>query len=376
MSRRRSDGSMRKAKVVLVGNYPPPWGGISVHVQELRDRLRAEGARVEVLAVGGAPREEKGITTVGNPVSLAGALASYAARGYLAHVHISGHTTKSWLIALAAGIARTPLAPAPILTLHSGLVPNYLAVSDRRRRLVRTAAAGFGRIIAVNPVLAKRLEEIGVNRRRITIAPAFFPEMLAPGTPPPELLRVRAKFRPLLSAAVTASPLYGSKVLLQALALLSHRFPEAGAALFGPESDGGAVRAMAKRYGVEDRVHFLGQLGRPASLAVMLSSDVFVRPTYADGDALSVREALALGRPVVASAVGFRPEGTVTFRTGDPLALADVLGEVLSERRPVEVPALRTDAVFRVYRRVLGIEEKARTPEETQVAGAAAAVEA
>src|SRR5690606_38501872 len=157
----QAGGSLAKARVVLVGNYPPPWGGISVHVQELRERLRAEGARVEVLALGKRRPGEAGVTSASHPLALAGALARFAARGYLAHVHSSGHSATSWLIALAAGLARTPLAPAPLLTLHSGLVPNYLAVNERRRKLVRIAAAGFGRIIAVNPVLAEALTDVG-----------------------------------------------------------------------------------------------------------------------------------------------------------------------------------------------------------------------
>ena len=44
---------------------------------------------------------------------------------------------------------------------------------------------------------------------------------------------------------------------------------------------------------------------------------LFLRPTYFDGDSLSVREALALGVPVVASATDFRPDGVITFRIGD-----------------------------------------------------------
>ena len=46
-------------------------------------------------------------------------------------------------------------------------------------------------------------------------------------------------------------------------------------------------------------------------------SDVFVRPTFMDGDAISVREAGTLGVPVVASNVGTRPEGTVLFEVGN-----------------------------------------------------------
>jgi glycogen synthase len=57
--------------------------------------------------------------------------------------------------------------------------------------------------------------------------------------------------------------------------------------------------------------------------------DAFVRPTTADGDSVSVREALALGVPCVASDVAPRPAGTVTFPSGDARALVEALSQAL-----------------------------------------------
>jgi glycosyltransferase involved in cell wall biosynthesis len=57
----------------------------------------------------------------------------------------------------------------------------------------------------------------------------------------------------------------------------------------------------------------------------MRRSHVFVRATLEDGDSISVREALALGVPVVASRVGTRPPGTILFHPGD---VEDMLSKV------------------------------------------------
>jgi glycosyltransferase involved in cell wall biosynthesis len=46
-------------------------------------------------------------------------------------------------------------------------------------------------------------------------------------------------------------------------------------------------------------------------------SDIFLRPTRSDGDANSIREALYLGVPVIASDCVERPDQVLTFRTGD-----------------------------------------------------------
>ena len=58
-----------------------------------------------------------------------------------------------------------------------------------------------------------------------------------------------------------------------------------------------------------------------------------VRSTFADGDAITVREALDLGVPVVASDTDFRPAGVVLFRKGDAVDLLEKLTEVLATPR-------------------------------------------
>jgi glycosyltransferase involved in cell wall biosynthesis len=50
---------------------------------------------------------------------------------------------------------------------------------------------------------------------------------------------------------------------------------------------------------------------------VMSESDVFLRPTNTDGDAVSIREALYLGTPVVTSDAVPRPEPCVLFANRD-----------------------------------------------------------
>jgi glycosyltransferase involved in cell wall biosynthesis len=67
---------------------------------------------------------------------------------------------------------------------------------------------------------------------------------------------------------------------------------------------------------------------------VNAAADVFVRPTRADGDALSVREALSLGVRTVASDAAPRPAAAFTFPTGDDHALAAAVRRALSAPAP------------------------------------------
>jgi hypothetical protein len=62
-------------------------------------------------------------------------------------------------------------------------------------------------------------------------------------------------------------------------------------------------------------------------------SDIVLRPTNTDGDALSIREGLFLGKTVVASDVVSRPEGTVLFKTRDKQDLFEKMTLAIQDNR-------------------------------------------
>ena len=77
--------------------------------------------------------------------------------------------------------------------------------------------------------------------------------------------------------------------------------------------------------GLSDVVLFPGDVDHELCLALMARSTVFVRPTFQDGDSISVREAMSLGVPVVASNVGARPARVLLFEPGNVDGLVEQL---------------------------------------------------
>lgn len=65
-------------------------------------------------------------------------------------------------------------------------------------------------------------------------------------------------------------------------------------------------------------------------LTLIHRSDIVLRPTVTDGDALTIREALFFGKPVIASDVVTRPRGTVTYNSENTDSLYDVIRNVAS----------------------------------------------
>lgn len=86
------------------------------------------------------------------------------------------------------------------------------------------------------------------------------------------------------------------------------------------------IRDFAAAHHVENRVRFLGR--RPDAIRFMAAADIYVNPADVEGLPVSILEALALERPVVATAVGGVPsiirdgETGLLVPPGNPEALA------------------------------------------------------
>jgi glycosyltransferase involved in cell wall biosynthesis len=234
---------------------------------------------------------------------------------------------------LASAVGLAP-ADAKVITIHSGLAHEFLLRSAMNRALAGAALARFPRIVAVSPAVRDALAELGVEDGRISVLPAFCASQVKPGTAPERLDKVRALRRPLLAMAHHPSPVYGRDIAFEAISRLARRLPSVGLALFGPGSSSDELWQAARAARVQDLIDAFGELDHPQALALIQQSDAFLRPTTADGDALSVREALALGVRCVASDAAARPEGTIVFRAGDALDLADKVAEALSKPSP------------------------------------------
>ena len=302
----------RDKRVLLIGDYPPPNGGVATHVEELFRAVRARGGTCEVLDIGKGQLPAQGVVPAGGVPRFSALLTSYAARGYRIHVHTNGANPKSWMLAQVCAVAGR-LSGGAMITLHSGLGPAWLLEKPARQAMARAVLGQFALVIAVSAPIREALRNCGL--REVEVVPAFSTEFIRPGAPPEGLADLRASAAPLYCAMIAPRVEYGQEILLRAFADVRVKLPSAALALYGPGSD--TVH--------EERVHAFGELHRAQALALMAACDVFVRPTLADGDSVSVREALALGRRVVATSVGHRPAGVRLVPPGDAAALAEAL---------------------------------------------------
>lgn len=321
-------------KVLLIGPYPPPYGGISVHVELAREELLRDGIECRVLRIDRCVPQSDRYIRINGGWELVRKVFHYAGQGWMPHVHINGHTIKGWLIALACGIAGHA-APAKLLTIHSGMTPGFVASGRHRKLLARLSCKPYQRIICVSHEIRGALENSGVDSERIEIVPAYMEDSSQPVSPPNILKKWLLLHTPLLSTTLSFRPEYGFETLLVAFLELRRTQPGIGLVVIGDGEDFESAKQQVAACGLQDTFLLLGEIPHSLCLSVMASSNIFLRATRADGDSNSVREALALGIPVIASDVCLRPPGTVLFKNGDADALADAIEACLIQEKPV-----------------------------------------
>lgn len=310
-------------KILLIGPQPPPHGGISVHVAGIERRLSNAGVRCRVLDT----------TKISNRLRFAITLLGFAVRGWRLDLHTNGHNRNSWILAWLCGMAGR-IGRGSVLTLHSGMAPQYVssATGAHRSFLAKTCRL-YQRMVCVSPEIAAAVASLGVSEHRIQVTPAFIGSEPAPVTLDPQLAAWIEQRQPLLSTALFFRPEYGFDLLIDAVARLRERHPDIGCVVMGSGEDFQKARARVAEAELEDHVLLAGDLDHDTCLALMSASDVFVRPTLEDGDSISVREALELKVPVVASRVGTRPPGAILFHPGDVEDLLSQLEFALALRR-------------------------------------------
>jgi glycosyltransferase involved in cell wall biosynthesis len=126
----------------------------------------------------------------------------------------------------------------------------------------------------------------------------------------------------------------GVEDLIEAFAAVRASLPEAGLVLLGDGPLRPALERRVAALGIVDRVHFAGRVPHTAVPMWMQACDVVARPSTADGFPTVVREALACGRPVVATPLGdvarlVGSDSGYLVPAGDPPMLAAGLGAAL-----------------------------------------------
>jgi len=338
-------------RVIQLGPYPPPHGGVQTHIVAIRDYLRRHGHQCVVINL---TRHRKQVADdVYYPRSaLETTWLLVRESADILHLHIGGNLTPR-LLRLGLLCCLAPGRKA-VLTFHSGGYPS----SAKGRATTAASFRGFvirrfHALIAVNDEIAGFYARCGAKRERVRVISPQGP-LFADAPLPEPLESFFASHRPVLLSVGLLEPEYDLLLQIEVLGRILRRYPEAGLVMLGSGSLEGEVRrAMSRKPWA---VHMLlpGDVAHASTLRAIRECSLLLRTTLYDGDSISVRESLALGTPVVATDNAMRPAGCRLVPPSDAAALEKAILETLSRQpseRALAPPGEENlEAVLRLYR--------------------------
>jgi glycosyltransferase involved in cell wall biosynthesis len=325
--------------VVHVIDELPPDGAERLLADVLRHRSQRFRYSVVCLIQGGTLEDE--IRGMGVPVTVLGRRGRYdpalvwrlarwlrRERAAVVHTHLFTADAYGRLAARLAGVS------AVFSTVHStNLWKSALhRVTDWLLAWIST------RVIACSA-------EVGELLRRRDRLPAKRIEVVANGVDLGRFANaradgVRAEFgipdgRLLIGVVGRLHPAKGHSELLAALARLRVEGHDPACLLIGTGELRGALEEETVRCGLQDRIVFAGQRSDVPRLLAAL--DVLAMPSRWEGLPMTLLEAMAMGKAIVATRVGGIPdvisdgENGLLVPTANPDALAEALRRLLSE---------------------------------------------
>jgi len=359
---------------VVSGIWPPDPGGPASHAPALADFLAARRHRVDVVTTADRAPAESGYpvrwASRGLPAGVRHLRCIVLVRSSAARSDVVYATSMVRRSVLGSLAARRPLVVKLVSDevferaqrsgRFSGTLDEFQGAGGMRNRTLgwtRTAALHRARhVFCPSAYLREIALGWGLDPARVSVLPNPAPAVLE--LPSREALRAELGLDgAVLAFAGRLGPQKALHVALDALV----EAPDVTLAVAGDGPERGALEARTHELGLDGRVRFLGPLARERVLRLFRAADGALLPSAWENLPHTVVEALAVGTPVLASAVGGVPEIVRDGENGllvppaDPDALAaairrffedDELRRALADAAPASVSGHTEEAVF------------------------------
>ena len=347
-------------KIAIIGVYPPPYGGISVHVQRMHHYLQERN--IEHTIYTNTQTREADLVHIGNRKKW-WLKYFFTAKENIIHFH-----SMVWRERVLIGMMGL-CGKNVILTIHSEDLNTQINQNNWiKKKILIWALRNIKIFIVVNLEIKNLLVSLGIKPKKLEYVPAYIPPLIKDE----EITEISQKIwdfidshNPIISASASAivfykgQDLYGIDMCIDLCTNLRQNCPKIGFVVCLPDIGDyeyfNKMKQKIKKKRLED--NFLFQTKPCQMYPIIMKSDVFVRPTNTDGDSVSVREALHFSVPTVVSDAVPRPAGTILFKNRD---IADftskvtyVLDNYESHKKKVEITKNENnfEKIIKVYKK-------------------------
>lgn len=301
-----------KAKILLTcEDYFPHIGGAEVCVHFLRQELMILENSVTVFTNTTAVTEdERNIVRLGWSMRLSSLIRHVQILWKLIGEHDIVHCQYSFRLACIAGvIARLRGKPMLLTQQGKGIVPEVgalwfdaILVKICQHVSMRTAT----HITSTSDEITD-LTAAFVSRKKITLvsngynARNFSPDSSRPV--PEEFSLLPAGIQKILTVRRLV-PKNGIHILVQALAYVKKIYPHFHYFAVGAGRSEIFIRQLIKEFGLEESITLLGKRGNDSLVSYYQHANLVIIPSSAEARSIACIEAMAMGKPIIASRVG------------------------------------------------------------------------
>ncbi len=310
-----------KMHILQLGPYPPPRGGVQTNMLAIQDELLDNGHQSSIISITKTEEigDEKNVYHPRNSLELLKLI--FTLKYDILHLHIGGGLSLrvQFLILMCGLFAKGK----SVLTFHSG---GYTVSEEGQNASVWTfrgfAFRRFDKIIVVNKLMIQMFEKFAVKTDKINL---IYPFALSKPKAGVEIPQKFQKFwKDCEKVLVTVGLLETDYDLPQQINVLEkvlQKYPKTGLVIIGSGSLEKDLRKLIDSKPYAEHILLAGDTDREVVLYLIEKSDLMLRTTIFDGDAISVRESLFLGTPVIATDNGMRPAGLNLIPVQDISAL-------------------------------------------------------
>ncbi len=328
--------------IVQVGPYPEPIGGVSIYIKRMKLYLDLLGITNEVWDLSNINKGIQGVTNI---------RFRYVPFKYLfrpdiklIHYNICGISYKIYMGFFNRIFFKRR---KKILTIHGEskdlFVHKRLFVSNHI--IMTKSLNSFDVIICVKSGDKEYLRKQGINKPIYELPAFIFPtEDEESETIPQYILNFINSKDFIISANASLiqfynnQDLYGIDMCIDLIERLNAHRKNVGMVFCIPDINNiqyfNKLKKLIENKRIENNFLFVNE--KMELYPIIKRSQLFVRPTNTDGDAVSIREALHYKIPTIASDVCARPEGAILFKTRDMDDLYNKTVEVIENYEKVK----------------------------------------
>lgn len=306
-------------KIALIGTFPPPIGGTSIHISRLREKLVNDGYDVLVYDTYGS-----GKANFSDFVSIKNYrkwIVKYIF--YMPEDIIHSHT-HNWkeraILSFSAYLHRK----TSLFTFHS-LRDEYNGLSLINKLCVKISLKYASGFIYTSEDIKSKLIEWGCKEEKLFYSCPYIAmtEKELSEEPFPVIKGFRQKYKYILTANASNTnkynndDLYGLDMCIEAVKYLIDRGYDVGLIYaltkITDSQSFERMKGLITEFGIEENVLLFTE--KTGLVPILKLTDIFLRPTNTDTWAMSISESISLGIPVIASDVCKRENGAIIFET-------------------------------------------------------------